>query len=114
MKPRADRASDRYIIGSRIFVLLLEQQGLYVRAGFRAVEYDEAIHHRAPIPSKRDADTKQVMAGGLFLLPRSLTDAGYGSAVSAPRKRPVAFMILKMDHRLEARGVWPAAISSLA
>jgi hypothetical protein len=114
MKPSADRASDRYIIGSRIFVLLLEQQGLHVRVGFRAVEYDEAIHHRAPIPSKRDADTKQVKAGGLFLLPRSLTDAGYGSAVSAPRKRPVAFMILKMDHRLEARRVWPEAISSLA
>jgi hypothetical protein len=63
MKPRADRASDRYIIGSRIFVLLLEQQGLYVRAGFRAVEYDEAIHHRAPMPSKDDADTKRAKAG---------------------------------------------------
>jgi hypothetical protein len=57
-------------------VLLLEQQGLHVRAGFWAVEYDEAIHHRAPMPSKGDADTKQVKAGRLFRLPRSLTDAG--------------------------------------
>jgi hypothetical protein len=57
-------------------VLLLKQQGLHVRAGFWAVEYDEAIHHRAPMPSKGDADTKQVKAGRLFRLPRSLTDAG--------------------------------------
>src|ERR1700731_4487380 len=42
MKPRAGRASDRYIIGPRLFVLLLEQQGLHVRVGLRAVEYDEA------------------------------------------------------------------------
>jgi hypothetical protein len=101
MKPRADRASDRYIIGPRLFVLLLEQQGLHVRAGFRAVEYDEAIHHLAPMPSKGDVDTKQVKAGGLFSLPRSLTDAGYGSAVAAPGQGPVAFMIVKMGRLRE-------------
>jgi hypothetical protein len=39
-------------------VLLLKQQGLHICAGFRAVEYDEAIHHRAPMPSKGNADTK--------------------------------------------------------
>src|SRR6202022_633780 len=94
MKPRAGRASDRYIIGPRLLVLLLEQQGLHVRVGLRAVEYDEAIHHRAPVPSKDDADTKQVKAGVQFRLPRSLTDAGYGSAVAA--QRPAALTILKM------------------
>jgi hypothetical protein len=83
-------------------VLLLEQQGLHVRVGFRAVEYDEAIHHRAPMPSKGDADTKWVKAGGLFRLPRSLTDAGYGSAVAALGQCPVAFMILKMGKPRES------------
>ena len=101
MKPRAGRASDRYIIGPRLFVLLLEQQGLHVRVGLRAVEYDEAIHHRAPMRSKGDADTNQLKVGGLFQLPRSLTDAGYGSAVAAPGQRPVAFMILKMGRPSE-------------
>lgn len=37
----------------------------------------------------------------MFRLPRSLTDAGYGSAVAAPGKRPVAFMILKMGRLRE-------------
>jgi hypothetical protein len=82
-------------------VLLLEQQGLHVRVGLRAVEYDEAIHHRAPMRSKGDADTNQLKVGGLFQLPRSLTDAGYGSAVAAPGKRPLAFMILKMGRLRE-------------
>jgi len=50
-------------------VLLLEQQGLHVRIGFRAVEYDEAIHHLAPMPSKADVDTNQLKAGALFRLP---------------------------------------------
>jgi len=48
------------------------------------------------MPSKADAGTKRVKAGALFRLPRSLTDAAYGSAVAAPGQRPVAFMILKM------------------
>jgi hypothetical protein len=53
------------------------------------------------MPSKGDVDTKQVKAGGLFSLPRSLTDAGYGSAVAAPGQGPVAFMILKMGRLRE-------------
>jgi hypothetical protein len=53
MKPRAGRASDRYIIGPRLFMLLLMQQGLHVHAGLWATEYDEVSHHGAPMPSKR-------------------------------------------------------------
>ena len=123
MKPRAGRASDRYIIGPRLFVLLLKQQGLHVGAGFWAVEYDEAIHHRAPMPCKGDADTNQVKVGGLFRLPRSLTDAGYGSAVAvfwttpgrfhdpeeeAPCERAPAHSMLAKNSRVCA-GDFPSA-----
>jgi len=101
MKPRAGRASDRYIIGPRLLVLLLEQQGLHVRVGFRAVEYDEAIHHRAPMPSKGDADTKQVKAGGLFRLPVVLRMPVTVPPLPLLDKRPVAFMILKMGRPRE-------------